>query len=110
MGTLPAIEDWKTQVSYETELQEVKDLKSVHVSESDIDVAKLQGRDVAELKAERLKFEKKKRIDEIRKKYGLKPIGSEIQDVKGLPKVKPEDRQKPQEKLWDMLQGKGLIK
>jgi hypothetical protein len=110
MGTLPAIEDWKSQVNYETELQEIKDLDKIDISESDIDVARLQGRDIKKLKADRLKAEKVKRITELRKKYGLKPLVEEVQPVKGLPEIKPEDRRKPQEKLWDMLQGKGLIK
>ena len=112
MGNVPEITDWKTQVAYETELEQINSLKKAYISESDIDVAKLQGRDVEELKKERLTNEKEKRINELRKKYGLKPIVKEEEPIEGLPE-RPElpegdQRLKAQERLWDLLQGKML--
>jgi hypothetical protein len=108
MGTIPEMRDWKMQVSYETELEEIKSLKDVEISQSDIDIAKIQGRSLENLKAERLKTEKESKFKELREKYGLKPVDENVPMPEGIPTEVPKTRN-PQEKLWDLLQGKGLI-
>jgi hypothetical protein len=111
LGFIPSIENWSTQVDYQIKLKEIKELKKVDISQEDIDIAKLQGRNIAEIKRERLKTEKKNLIYELNKKYGIKNKEDEEMPERpeGLPaidKSKPEIRQ---EKLWDLLNGKGLI-
>jgi hypothetical protein len=111
MGVTPSMSDWTTHVSYQKELNEAKNLKKVKIDQADIDVAKLQGRDIEEIKRERLKAEIKKRITEINNKYGIVQEEKIPDNVKKIqdPTEKIQDPTE-REKLWDMLQGKGLIK
>jgi len=106
MGVIPELSGWRNQVSYEIELAEIKNLSTVEISQSDIDIAKIQGRSLDALKKERLATEKMNKINELRNKYGLQIIQEEPKRPEGLPE-KVQDRN-PQEKLWDLLQGKGL--
>lgn len=105
VGTIPSMDDWNLQISYKKEINEIDNLKKIDIDQADIDVAKLQGRDIKKLKQERLTKEKKRLKNEIDKKYGIKKepvIPKEF-------KKKQEDTNERQ-KLWEILQGKGLIK
>ena len=108
MGHIPKLNDWATQVSYQTELQNIKDLKTVEISKEDIDLAKMQGRNLKEIKKDRLKTEKEKQISELNKKYGLKEETPD--DADEIPEIKDIIDKNNPKNLWDILQGKGLIK
>lgn len=111
MGFIPSHDDWEIQVDYKIKLQEIKDLKTVEMTQEDIDLAKMQGRNIAEIKKERLKSEKEKRIAELNKSFGIKD--KKMPDrPQGLPKMdSPKNMaKKKQEKLWTLLQGNGIIK
>lgn len=103
MGIIPSKEDWTIQVAYQKELQEIKSLKSVPIDQTEIDLAKIQGRDIAEIKAERLLDEKKKRLEELNKKFGIE----EKTDPNIKIKFQENDTQRLQ--LWDILQAKGIV-
>ena len=108
MGAIPDLENWTLQVSYQTDIEEIKNLKKVDISQTDLDVARLQNRDIEELKRERLIMERKTRIAEINNKYGIKNKIPEIEMPDGIPSEPQTIDEK--KKLWDILQGKGLIK
>jgi len=110
MGVIPKLEDWNMQVDYQTQIKNVSllTIKDVEFSQTDIDVAKLQGRDINEIKRERLRQEKEKRISEIKKQFGIK------EEIK-LPDL-PENIENPateqdlhKKQLWDILECKGLL-
>jgi hypothetical protein len=106
MGAIPEIQDWTIQMNYQKEIEDVKNLKNIEIEQSDIDVAKLQGRDIEKMKKERLEIEKNKKITEINKKYGI-----EIEKDTGTPENVEKLQIPPErEKLWNILQGRGLIK
>ena len=107
MGFIPSIQDWTIQVDYQVELQKIKDIKTVDISPEDIDLAKMQGKDINELKKDRLNAEKIKKIAELNKKYGLKDETPETNDIPDIKEVIDQNNPK---KLWDILQGKGLLK
>ena len=105
MGLIPSHEDWSIQIDYKTKLQEIKNLKKIDLEKTDIDLAKMQGKDLTELKKERLLQEKEKRIKELNDKFGIKNEVEEIKLPEGIPnKVSSPTRQ---EKLWDILQLQG---
>ena len=108
MGSVPSIEDWTMQVDYKTKREEILKIKSVKLEKTDLDVAILQNKDIVEFRKERLKQEKKKLLKELNEKFG---IAEEKEDIKidGLPEIDDSD-QSSKKDLWDMLQGKGLIK
>lgn len=109
MGLIPDNNNWSTQVEYLNKLEKIKKIKidEIKLEQTDIDLAKMQNRDLEELRRERLKDEKKKQTTELKETYGIKEEREEIH-VEGIPDVKDA---KPQEKmLWDLLHGKGLVK
>lgn len=102
MGVIPEYKTWSLQVAYNTEFDEIKELKSVELSPEDLDLAKLRGENIQELKQLRLKTHKETKIKELNEKYGIKnqETGKEIN-------IRPEENR---QKLWEILQGKGIIK
>jgi hypothetical protein len=82
MGIIPELSDWSIQVNYQQEMEDIKNLKKIKIEQSDIDIAQLQDRDIEEIKKERLKMEKKKRIVEINKKYGIENDEKAPENVK----------------------------
>lgn len=111
MGFIPSHDDWEIQVDYKIKLQEIHELKTIELSKEDIDLAKMQGRNIEEIKKERLKSEKEKRIAELNKSFGIKD--KKIPErPHGLPTMEgtKNTSKKKQEKLWTLLQGKGIIK
>lgn len=112
MGVIPSHEDWSVQVDYKIKLQEIKNLtvKDIEISQEDIDLAGLQGRDIEQTKRERLISEKESRKAELNKSFGVKEEPKKIPRPEGLPSVGSKDREQArQEKLWELLNGKGLV-
>jgi hypothetical protein len=109
MGTVPSQENWRVQVDYMLQLEEINNLEDVKIEQTDIDVASLQGRDLEQLKKERLASEKKKRISELKKEFGIKEEEKAPEKIEGIPENTENRKQIRQEKLWDLLRGKGLI-
>jgi hypothetical protein len=103
---MPSQEDWAIQCDYQIQLQEIKNLKTIEIPKTDIDLAKMQNRSIEDLKEERLRSEKERLISELNKKFGIK--GEEKK-----PDIIPENSENRmkirQDKLWDLLDGKGLI-
>jgi len=108
IGVIPSIEDWTIQVEYKLELKNIQEIKSVEISESDIDIAKLHGENINELKKERLLLHKEEKIKELNKKYGIK-ISEETEKIKEIPESKLNRAQIRQDKIWEYLQGKELV-
>lgn len=108
MGFVPSLEDWTMQMDYKIKKEDIKSIKSVKIDKTDLDLAKMQGKNIVELKQKRLKQEKEKKLKELNKKFGIE---EEIEDIKieGLPDIE-EKPISEKERLWDILQGKNLIK
>lgn len=107
MGLIPENNDWTTQVDYLRKLEEIKAIKTIKLNQTDIDLAKMQDRNLNEIKKERLKEYKNNKTKELKEKFGVKEEEKEEIHIEGL----PEWKEKPQqEKLLDLLHGKGLIK
>ena len=112
MGIIPSHENWSIQVDYKIKSQEIKNLtiKDIEISQEDLDLAGLQGRDINQIKAERLKSEKEKRKSELDKSFGIKEEAKKPPRPEGLPTASKAEMEKVrQEKLWELLQGKGLV-
>ncbi len=106
IGFIPNLDDWNLQVTYLDKLNDIKQITKIEIAQEDIDLAKMQNRDIEELKKERLKEEKEKKIIELKTKYGIK---IEKQEEQGIADEIPEIENVPKN-LWDILQGKGIIK
>lgn len=109
MGLIPSIEDWTLQVDYKTRKEKIKNIKSIKLEKTDIDLAQMHNKDIDELKKERLIEEKEKQLKELNEKFGIEEDKKEIK-IKGLPDNEKSELKSEKEKLWDVLQGKGLIK
>ena len=107
MGTIPDVEQWKTNVEYNLQLNKINKLKNIELTDTEKDVASLQGRNLSKIKKEKLLSEKRRRIQELNKKFGLK---EESEDEEKVVDRKPEFRDNNPAQLWELLQGKGLIK
>jgi len=105
MGLIPEHAGWAMQVDYQKKRFEIKNMKDVFLEKSEIDLAKMQGRNISELKKEKLKSEKIKRLYELDKEFGIEPKEKDGEDFE----IKPNDDNQKQ-KLWEILQGKGLVK
>jgi hypothetical protein len=108
IGIIPSVDDWTLQVDYKTKLEDIYNLKHIEFEKTDIDLAKLQGKDIEKLKEDRLLQEKKKRIKELNENFGIKP--EEDTEIEGLSIQNTEKEPSNKEKLWDLLEGKNLIK
>lgn len=108
IGSIPSQENWSIQVDYKIQLEEINNLKEVKLEQTDIDIAILQGRDIEQLKKERLISEKKKRISELKKEFGIKEEEKAPEKIEGIPENTENRKQIRQEKLWDLLRGRGL--
>ena len=114
LGSIPSVESWSTQVDYKLKREETLSNKKVELSKTEMDVAKLQGKNIEELKKERLRQEKNKNLKQLNEDFGIKEEIKEeeieIEGVTDLNKDELIDKRDNQEKLWDMLNGKNLIK
>ena len=85
MGAIPSQDDWGIQVDYKIRLQEIKNIKNIEISQEDIDLANLQGKNIKELKVERLEQEKTKLTSELNKSFGIKEKVEIPDRPKGIP-------------------------
>lgn len=106
--SIPSVEDCTRNFEFQKRKEEIKINTKIKLSNTDIDVCKMQGRDIQELKKERLIQEKNRLIAELKKEYGIQDK-KEIDKPESLPEGIPGKIQSEQAKLWEMLQGKGLI-
>lgn len=108
MGCIPSLDNWQTQVNYKIDKKKIEELEEIDIPAEEFDLAKLQGRDISDLKKVRLKLEKERLLYELNKKYGIKNEETIPERPEGL----PEPDQNPavnKGNLWDLLNGKGLI-
>lgn len=105
IGIIPDYSAWNYQVMFNTEMEEIKSMtvKDVKLSEEEIDLARLRGHNLDQIKIERLSTLKKNKEKEIKEKYGVKEEKETEQEIS----IRPESERKH---LWDILEGKGLIR
>lgn len=114
IGQIPKHEDWTINIEYLTKLKEIKkkEIKDFVLPKIDIDLAKMRGDDPEKIRKERFKEEKTKKIKELNEKYSIKNQSSEkeIVNIANTHNNDIEDNNENPKQLWEMLQGKGLIK
>ena len=112
MGFVPNWEGWNLPVDYQKQVEEINKLalEDFELEKTDIDLAKLQGRDINQIRKERFVAEKEKMIAELDKKFGFES------EEKTETKVEFHDKednfvdQNGQKKqLWDILEMKKII-
>lgn len=116
MGFIPDLKNWSIETDYrrkKTEIDEIT-IKDIKLDKTDVDLVRLQGGDIEELKRERLINEKERRIKELDDSFGIEP---EEQDEK--PEYidfredsegdEAKEKSNHEKKLWEILEGKGLI-
>jgi hypothetical protein len=99
IGFIPSLEDWSFQSNYKTKLYEIENIKHVEITDTEIDIAKLQDKSIDELKKEKLKLEKEKRIRELKKSFGV-----EIEEEKKYIEENPKEQKK--QDMWELLNRK----
>lgn len=111
MGLTPTQEDWSVQMDYKSKKAEIEELETVELGKTDIDLATMQGKNLEDLKKERLSQEKERKLKELNDDFGIKEEPEEI-EIEGLPEIenKEENPDKNHQQLWDVLNGKGLLK
>lgn len=111
MAQIPEIDHWKRNVEYKTKLAEIKqlDVNKIKIDKTIIDLASINGKDMKKLKKEQLLLEKKKRITELNKEYGIKDPEKEAEKTVDIKQDINNNNHNPT-RLWDILHGKGLVK
>ena len=95
---------------FDDETSEIFDINryvGFYVSKADIDMAGIHGADIEKLKKDRLKSEKHNRMSALNEEFGIKDE-IKYEEIDGIPKSGDGQLKDRQEKLWDLLQGKGL--
>ena len=110
VGIIPSQEDWNIQMDYKIKLRDIITNTKVELSQSDIDVIRLQGRKIEEVKKERLDSLKKQKIQELNNNFGIKEENETPPRPEGIPENNPQRSKIRQERLWELLEGKGLVK
>jgi hypothetical protein len=105
MGIIPSKEDWSLQIDYKKKLAEIENIKDIKLSKTDLDLAKLQGKNLEKLKSERLKSYKRERLKELNNKFGVKEDNTENEIEQKEQNIENKKNNQRQE-LWDLLQGK----
>lgn len=112
-GSVPSLDDWAIQVEYKIQKQKIDDLteKDIVLSKTELDLAKIHGKEIEQLKKDALKQEKEIRLLELNKKFGVNQK-DEDNEINNIPYKVSRDNEEieKREKLWDILQGKGIIK
>lgn len=108
-GSIPSPEDWSLNVEYFSKKEKIEELtvEDIEITSADIDIARVQGKDIEELKQERLSGEKIKRLSELKEKFGIREE-EDNEKIEGLPEK--SDQISQNQKLWDILECKGLLK
>jgi hypothetical protein len=111
LGVIPSLEDWSVQVDYKIRKEEIQkiNIKDIKLTKTDIDLAKLQGNDIDEIKKEKLKLEKQRKLRELKDKFGIKEEKEKEDDPIVIDSDSVIDSDNPN-RLWDMLQMKNLVK
>ena len=109
MGTIPEYSTWARNVEYQSKLEEIKQItyKDIEVNQYELDIARLQKKNIDDIKKQRLVEHKKLKIRELNESFGIKEEEQEIERKIETPN--PEQPQNPN-RLWDILNGKGLVK
>jgi hypothetical protein len=102
MGAIPDYENWELNVDYMNKLEKIKKMDNIELDKTEIDIAKMQGKNIKLLKKEKLTSEKKKKIKELNEYFKVKDKEEEKEEIKfDAPKQKNS-----QEELWKLLHGK----
>ena len=104
IGNMPGMEVWERNVSYQIKKEEIKNIKTIKLDQYDIDMARLQKKNLSELKKQRLIEHKKQEILKLNEFFGVK---EEIEEIERHIEFKDKENNDP-DRLWKILQGKGL--
>lgn len=107
MASIPDMEYWKRNVEYKSRLIEIKSLKKININQTEYDLADISGKSKKQVYKEQLLLEKKRRISELNKEFGIDEID---EDIEKTVEIKQDIKNTNPEKLWELLQGKGLVK
>lgn len=107
MGLIPDYQNWSIQVDYQKKKKEIEKMETVDIEKSEIDLATMQGKNIEEIRQERLKAEKNRLLRELDEQFGVVDKKEKTKTVVSLPK---DEGNAQKEKLWKILQGQGLVK
>lgn len=107
MTQIPELDYWKRNVDYKIKLSKIKSLESVEIPQTEKDLANITGKDLKQLHKEQLFNEKKRRMAELNKEYGIEESEDEIEKTV---EIKPDIKDSNPQRLWELLHGKGLVK
>lgn len=107
MGVIPSLENWMLHVDYLIKMGEIQNLDTIELSPESTDLSRLRGQSITEIKRQNLIEEKKRRIKELNKKFHIEEQDETIDKMADMKPVSPDND--PQ-RLWNILQGKGIIK
>ena len=107
IGTIPNIEKWQISVEYKIKLDEIKNIKKVGIDQTEIDLANISGKDLKQVHKEQLFMEKKRLIQELNRRFGIEEDEEEIERTV---EAEPDKIDNNPAHLWDVLNGKGLVK
>jgi hypothetical protein len=108
LGIIPSLETWSLNVEYLLKKREIENLttRDIVLGESEIDLIKMRNGDIEKIKRERVPQEKKKRLEELNKEYGIEIEKEEVNySIPAMQNVKD-----PRARIYDLLMGKGLVK
>jgi hypothetical protein len=109
LGVIPSLETWSMNVDYMVKKREIEKIsvKDIVIGQSELDLLKMRGGDIGKVKRERVPQERKKRLEELNKEYGIE-AEKEDDSNNNMPSMK--NVKDPRTRIWDLLIGKGLIK
>lgn len=107
MAQIPELDQWKRNVDYKTRLAKIKQIDKVELNDTEVDLANIQNKPLSQVRKEQLFNEKKRLIGELNKEYGIDANEKEIEKIV---ETKTDIKDNNPMRLWDLLQGKGLVK
>jgi hypothetical protein len=109
VGSIPSLEDWNLNVDYKIQKDKILNMKSVKLDQTEIDLAGFHGKDLSEVRREKLISEKNIKIKELNEKFGIKE--EEQNNFEVIDSFETDNTEKTtKQELWDVLNMKGLLK
>jgi len=107
MGQTPSLENWDRQVDYQTRREEIlNSTKKTKLSQTDIDLAKMQKRDLKEETKKQAIRDKKLALRKLDDDFGIEREVV-VESIELPIKVEKPDGTKKSQNIFDMINGKG---
>lgn len=110
LGSIPSLDDWNLNVDYKRQKDEILQMATIRLDQTELDLASFHGQDIDEVKREKLISEKKIKLKELNEKFGVEEKQNNFEIIDSFEADSEIKDSSPKDDLWDILNMKGLLR